>query len=110
MKLPNAENATVADLKLAGYLLSTTHKEGKGKASVFFSHGFKLEFVDELRKALKKVATSNPVSKSFETEHGMKFVIEGLLETPDGRGIFLRTIWMIDPGGTIPRFVSAYPV
>jgi len=110
MKLPNAERAIVADLKLTGYLLSTTHKEGKGKASVFFSHGFHLEFADKLRKALKKVAISNPVSKSFETEHGMKFVIEGLLETQDGRRIFLRTIWMIDPGGTIPHLVSAYPL
>jgi hypothetical protein len=109
MKLPNSENAIVADAKLTEYLLSTTHPEGKDKAVIFYSRGFSLYRLDELRMSLKNLAKENEVSKVMETIHGMKYVVEGLLETPDERGIVLRTIWMVDRGGTIPRLVSAYP-
>lgn len=110
MKLPNAENAVIADEKLTEYLLSTSHAEGKNKAFVFYSRGFSLARLDELKIALKNLALKNEVTKTGENIHGRKYVIEGHLETPDGRGIMLRTIWMIDRGGTIPRLVSAYPL
>ncbi|HZK76035.1 MAG TPA: hypothetical protein VFD13_03920 [Candidatus Kapabacteria bacterium] len=109
MKLPNAENAIIADAKLTEYLLSTTHPEGKDKAVIFYSRGFSLHRLDELRTGLKNLAMENEVSKTKETIHGMKYLVEGLLETPDGRGILLRTVWMVDREGTIPRLVSAYP-
>ncbi|MDP4199721.1 MAG: hypothetical protein Q8922_03860 [Bacteroidota bacterium] len=110
MKLPNVERAVVADSKLTEYLLSTTHAEGKEKAVVFFSRGFSVERLDELRQALLQVAQENPVTQSSETVHGMKFVVEGRLRTPNGLPLSLRTIWMIDRGGTIPRLISAYPL
>ena len=109
MKLPNAKNAIVADNKLTEYLLSTTHHEGKDKAVIFFSRGFRPQRLNELRTALKNLAEVSEVTKTKETIHGMKYIVEGLLETPDKRGIFLRTVWMIDREGTIPRLVSAYP-
>src|ERR1035437_1057009 len=99
MKLPNGERSIIADSKLSEYLLSSTHTEGKDKAVVFFSRGFSLERLDELRVALKNLARGNEVTKSKDTIHGMKYVVEGLLETPDRRGIFLRTVWMVDRGG-----------
>jgi hypothetical protein len=109
MKLPNAERAVVADSKLTGYLLSSTHAEGKGKAPLFFSRGFSITRLDEIRQAFLQLALTNPVTRHYKTIHGMKYVIEGMLSTPNGRPLFLRTIWMIDKGGTIPRLVSAYP-
>jgi hypothetical protein len=109
MKLPNAENAIIADAKLRDYLLSSTHPEGKDKALIFFSRGFSLDRSEELRSALLSIAQKNEITKSFQSIHGMKYVVEGLLETPDKRGIFLRTVWMVDRGGTIPRLISAYP-
>jgi hypothetical protein len=54
MKLPNAENASVADAKLTEYLLSTTHPEGKDKAVIFYSRGFSIGRLGELRTALKE--------------------------------------------------------
>ncbi len=109
MKLPNAENAIVADLKLTEYLLSTTHAEGKGKAILFLSRGFSADRLEEMKHALLQVAQVNEVSRTRETEHGVQYVVEGQLSTPNGRSLFARTVWMIDHGGTIPRLISAYP-
>jgi hypothetical protein len=109
MKLPNAEHAVIADAKLTEYLLSASHPEGKEKAIVFLSRGFRITQPNELKAALLNHARHNEVSKSYQTIHGEKYIIEGIIETPDKRGIQLRTVWMIDRGGTIPRLVSAYP-
>jgi hypothetical protein len=37
MKLPNCEQAVVAEAKITRYLLSETHEDGKHKAA-FFTH------------------------------------------------------------------------
>ena len=109
MKLPNVEKAVIADAKIINYLLSSTHTEGKDKAMVFLSHGFRAEEPETLKASLLKVVQGNEALRTIVTIHGQKYVIEGDLETPDGRGIYIRTIWIVDRGGTIPRFVSAYP-
>jgi hypothetical protein len=36
-------------------------------------------------------------------------VIDGEIKTPTGVVVQLRTIWIIDAGEDIPRFVTAYP-
>jgi hypothetical protein len=41
MKLPNVAQAAVAQEKITGYLLSSTHRDGKHKAVFFMSFGFK---------------------------------------------------------------------
>ena len=41
--------------------------------------------------------------------HGIKYIIEGVLEAPSGAAPRIRTVWILETGETTPRFVTAYP-
>ena len=109
MKLPNREKVYISPEKLTNYLLSETHPVGKSKAKFLRSVGFNESNVDVLEQSLILIAQSNEVAETTETSHGTKFVIDGEIKTPTGVVVQLRTIWIIDAGEDIPRFVTAYP-
>ena len=109
MKLPNREQAFVPEQKLTDYLLSQTHPVGKAKAQFFRAVGFDETNVSELEQALLMVARTTEVSGAQQTPHGTKYIIEGDAETPSGRLITLRTVWIIADESDRPRFVTAYP-
>jgi len=108
MRLPNSENAFVEDQKILDYLLN--EEKSGGKTAFFVAFGFQLHDVTLLRQALLTHAMSNEVAKALETAHGIKYIIEGVFQTPDGRLPKLRSVWIIDKGKTDPRFVTAYPL
>jgi hypothetical protein len=109
MKLPNRENAYIPSLKLHDYLLSETHSVGRWKAKFFRALGFDETNMDVLEQRLKAIARSEDVRDVMSSVHGTKYVIEGSLETPIGRLVHVRTVWIIDAGQDRPRFVTAYP-
>jgi hypothetical protein len=41
--------------------------------------------------------------------HGIKYIIEEVLEAPRGASPRIRTVWILETGETAPRFVTAYP-
>lgn len=43
------------------------------------------------------------------TPHGVKYVLDGRMETPGGDTPMVRTIWIVDRGRDRPRLVTAYP-
>ncbi len=108
-KLPHLENATVAEAKITGYLLSETHEDGKQKAAFFTRFGFAIEEWQILADALRQHAAENEVVSTLETEHGTHYAIEGPLETPSGRTPQVRSVWALDTGSDIPRLITAYP-
>jgi len=110
MKLPKRQNAYVSPDKLKEYLLSKTHPVGRWKSKLFRGLGFDETNVDLFEKRLLAVANSENVKESKTSEHGTKYVIEGLLEAPSGKIVKVRTIWVIDEGQDRPRFVTAYPL
>lgn len=110
MKLPNLENAVVPLEKLTGYLLSTTHRDGRHKAAFFIRFGFATENWQLLERALRQHAATHNVAREEQSPFGIRYVIEGPIEAPDGRRPMLRTVWFIDTGEDIPRFVTAYPM
>jgi len=59
--------------------------------------------------ALRILAISSPVTRSMESQHGTKYVVDGKIETPVGKTPMVRTVWIIDTGETVPRLVTAYP-
>jgi hypothetical protein len=79
MRLPNGEQAFIPIEKLSGYLLSETHPTGQSKARFFRALGFTAEHADVL------------------------------IVAPDGRQVLVQTVWIIEPGESRPRFVTAYP-
>lgn len=109
MKLPNQDKVYISPEKLTDYLLSETHSVGKSKAKFLRSVGFNESNVDVLEQCLILIAQSNEVVETTKTSHGTKFVIDGEIKTPIDVTAKLRTIWIIDAGEDIPRFVTAYP-
>jgi len=63
MKLPNVAVALVPADKITGYLLSTTHRDGRHKAAFFLGSGFALVAWQALAAALRKHAADHEVSK-----------------------------------------------
>jgi hypothetical protein len=110
VKLPNRESAYVPRSKLEDYLLSQTHPVGRWKAKVFRTAGFDETKVGMLEQGLISIARSEEVKNVVTSTHGTKYVIEGLLETPTGTAVRVRTIWIMDADGQRPRFVTAYPL
>ena len=109
MKLPNADKLRVDREKITDYLLSTTHAEGTGKAEFFTAMGFRQEEWQVLADSLRQVAQEFPVTKSMTSPHGRKYIIDGMLQTPSGQVLIVRTVWIIDTGTDTPRLVTAYP-
>jgi len=110
MKIPNAEAAYVEPSKLTEYLLSVTHPVGRSKAVFFRTLGFADKSVVELEQGLVAIAKTAEVVDAERAEYGMKYTIDGPMDTPGGRVVHVRTVWIIDPGEERPRFVTAYPL
>ena len=110
LRLPNRESAYVAEPKLEGYLLSENHPIGRAKALLLRNLGYDYTNVKLLEQGLIAVAHEQPVVEVIESEYGVKYVIDGVLQTPSGSALQLRTVWIIDAGEERPRFVTAYPV
>lgn len=109
MKLPHQEKAYILLPKLHDYLLSRTHSVGKWKAGYFRSLGFDETNVNVLKQRLMAIAQSEDVKDVVRSAHGTKYVIDGMLLTPVGRFVQVRTVWIIELGEDSPRFVTMYP-
>jgi hypothetical protein len=110
LKLPNYEKAVISDTKITGYLLSTKHRDGRSKAEFFTRSGFSSDAWEDLVKALLRHAAENEVAKIEDSPFGTRYIIEGVLVAPDRRGAVVRSVWFIETGEQIPRFVTAYPL
>lgn len=109
MRLPNCEQANVPQEKLVDYLLSSTHPDGQVKARFFTAYGFASENWQQFAAALVTHAQEHAVASVERTAFGTRYVIEGILRTPDGRNPMVRVVWFIEDGETNPRLVTAYP-
>ncbi len=110
MKLPNSKKAIIPKEKLTDYLLSETHATGKFKARFFRNLGFDETNVDLFEKSMRKLAQSNDVKEEFSSPYGKKYVVDGEIDTPSGKPIMVRTVWIIEEGQKRPRFITIYPV
>ena len=109
MNLPNGEHAVVEPDKVRDYLLDVAHPDGFGKAVFFTAMGFQREAWEALAEALRQVARNSPVTKSMTSMHGQKYSVDGMVLTPSGQTVMVRTIWIVDKGENRPRLVTAYP-
>ena len=110
MRLPNVADAQTPRPKIVDYLLSLTHRDGRGKALFFRAFGFAPEDWQTLATALRRHATENDVAKIEATPFGTRYVVEGRLHAPDGRTPSVRSVWFVEQAETIPRLVTAYPL
>jgi hypothetical protein len=110
MNLPFGEQATVFEPKITAYLLSLTHPDGRSKAHFFLRYGFSAARWWVLADALVHHGSTHEVVKQETTPFGTKYVVEGILLTPDGRTPFIRTVWLIATDTSTPHLITAYPV
>jgi hypothetical protein len=110
MKLPNNENAFIPKDKIKDYLLSENHPTGRSKSKFFRTFGFDETNFKILEQFLIKIAQTFEVTSEEISSHGKKYVIDGILSTPIGRDVSIRTIWIVEDIEAFPRFVTAYPI
>jgi len=95
--------------KRTQYLLNVNHDEGRGKALFYMLVGFSSEQWEQLAQALINHVNENEIAREETTHFGTRYVVEGILKTPVGRDVQLRSVWFISKGTSIPRLVTAYP-
>jgi hypothetical protein len=109
MKLPNAEQAIIPESKIRDYLLSLMHRDGQSKARFFLRFGFVPDEWHVFASALRRHALTHDVLRVEDSRFGTRYVLEGPLETPDGRSPLIRVVWFLPEEDTIPRLATAYP-
>lgn len=110
MRLPQGNQAIITKEKLLDYILSETHSTGRFKAKFFRSIGFNETNVRLLEKILIKIAKSEEIENFSVSEYGVKYVLESDIDSPIGKIVKIRTIWIIEKGQTKPRFITIYPI
>jgi hypothetical protein len=96
--------------KISGYLLSAAHRDGRHKAVFFQAFGFTADAPGVLAGALRKHGAEREVAGAEESPFGTRYVVEGIMEAPDGRAPAVRSVWFIGAGEEVPRLVTAYPL
>jgi hypothetical protein len=84
VKLPNAEQAVVADEKV--------------------SANWEL-----LREALREIAVTGTADLGQQSEFGAKYEIRARVTGLAGHQAVINTVWIINAGESIPRLVTAHP-
>src|SRR5690348_13691884 len=110
MQLPFVTEAEVPKAKIVFYLLNPNHRSGKSKARFFLGHGFAPERWEKLAEALRQHALENDVTQQKKSPLGTRLVIEGSMPMPDEMVAKIRSVWFIESGERVPRFVTAYPL
>ncbi len=111
MTLPNAHLAVVDQRKVVDYLLNAAHPDNGGKSKFFEALGYSGADPSPLVGALKNIAVVGDVVERFESVHGEKYVVDGMLMSHTGQSRFraIRTVWIVERSTGAPRLVTAYP-
>lgn len=109
MRVPSADRAIIAADKLVGYLLNVSHKRGGPKARLLLSFGYRLEEPHTLESDLRAQHLSLDVTSTHANAYGVVYEIEGPIKTPDGRSVRFCSVWQVDIGTGVPRFITMYP-
>jgi hypothetical protein len=106
---PHADHAVVDKAKICDYLLSSVHPVGRFKARVFLSLGYTIDAWTRLRDDLLHHGQTGVVERIERSTYGIRVVISGRLEGPNGTSKQFRTIWLIADHSNQPRLITAFP-
>lgn len=108
-KLPNCEQARIADAKLYRYLLNPNHPEGKSKARFYELIGYTTTNGEQLRSALLSLACLGSVTDVMPNRVGLKYIVVGSISSINGRAYSLLTVWAVASPDNDPILITAYP-
>jgi len=103
------EHLSIPTPKVTGYLLNVNHKDGGPKAAFFMRFGFDPERAVELMDALLEHGDMNEITTTETDSEATVYTVEGAIVSPDGRNPRVRTVWQVDVGSSIARFITAVP-
>lgn len=109
MPIPNADRATIAVEKLSTYLLNPSHKRGSTKARLLISLGYRTSAPETLESHLRAQHLSLDATRTSQNPYGVAYEIDGPITTPTGRTVRFCSIWQVDTGSEVPRFITMYP-
>ena len=109
MPIPEAESAFVPPEKLSDYLLDLAHPVGGAKARWFLSLGYQTDEPARLARDLLGVVRLSSDFEQEESRFGVKYIVRGQLETPNGGIASVVTVWIAGIAESKPRLVTAYP-
>jgi hypothetical protein len=95
--------------KVQKYLFNRKHVEGWPKGRFLQSIGFDPTYPSALTSALLDQASRGKILAT-QTIYGTKLEIDGTLKSPTNKVVNVRTVWLIDVGRTVPRFVTLKPL
>jgi hypothetical protein len=108
-RMTDANLAFVPELKIAGYLADPNHERGWPKGKFLMANGFDLEDHAAIRAALVDHANTHDAIVR-PTPYGIKYEVDGPMQTPTGVTIRVRTVWVVEAGIAAPRFVTLRPL
>ena len=108
MTVPNADRAIIGADKLTGYLLNVV-TQARRKARVLLSFGYRADNPQTLESDLRTQHLSLDVARTHENAYGVVYEIEGPIKTPSGRSVRFCSVWQVDTGRDVPRFITMYP-
>lgn len=109
MKLPNAEQVIIEEVKLVEYLLNLSHRRGASKAKLLASIGYVASEWRRLADDLCQQHLTAEVIEQRETAWGMRYDIVAPLTGPTGDTVMFHSVWQIDIGSDRPRLITMYP-
>ncbi|MGO9093463.1 MAG: DUF6883 domain-containing protein, partial [bacterium] len=72
--------------------------------------GFMGDAWEKLAKSLLQHAAENEVAKVEDSPFGKRYIVEGKLFGSGDKTAVVRSVWFVETGEHIPRFVTAYPL
>lgn len=109
MLIPNADKAVIAPEKLRDYLLNMGHRRGSAKARLLLSLGYRRNAWHVLELDLRKQHLTASVTATKQNAYGVRYEVRAPRATPAGRSVVFESIWQIDDGTDVPRFITMYP-
>ncbi len=100
-------NIIVEKRKVIDYLLNVAHPDNTGKAKLLISYGFHPENWEDFAESVIAHAVKAGVNSESETPFGRKITLTGNLETPSGKKLLIKSIWIVSEKS--PILVTLYP-
>jgi hypothetical protein len=109
LRLPNAARAIIEPAKLRDYLLNDEHPANRGKAVLFVALGYARMDWQHLEQDLRAQHLNQDAVADIESHWGRMWRIEAPLRGP-AASARIRSVWIVESGTDVPRFVTAYQV
>ena len=86
-----------------------SHKRGAAKARLLLSLGYRYDAAHVLESDLRAQHLSLEVTRTHENAYGAVYEIVGPIRAPNGSRVQFCSVWQVDTGTDVPRFITMYP-